>query len=34
MLKDARQLLERLQFTEGHHSAPGHFAIEKAFVGE
>lgn len=34
MLKEARQLLEGLRFTEGHQSAPGHFAIEKAFVGE
>lgn len=32
MLADLRPLLEQRGFTEGNHSEPGHFVIEKAFV--
>lgn len=32
MLADLKPLLEKRGFTEGSHSAPGHFVIEKAFV--
>jgi ferredoxin--NADP+ reductase len=32
MLADLRALLVARGFTEGNHSAPGHFVIEKAFV--
>jgi ferredoxin/flavodoxin---NADP+ reductase len=32
MLEDLRQMFEQRGFTEGSHSAPGHFVIEKAFV--
>ncbi|MCA6108878.1 ferredoxin--NADP reductase [Bradyrhizobium cenepequi] len=32
MLEDLRKLFEARDFTEGSHSAPGHFVIEKAFV--
>ena len=32
MLEDLRKLFESRGFTEGSHSAPGHFVIEKAFV--
>jgi ferredoxin--NADP+ reductase len=32
MLEDLRVLLEDRGFTEGSHSEPGHFVIEKAFV--
>lgn len=32
MLKDARELLVRRGFTEGHMGCPGHFVIERAFV--
>jgi ferredoxin/flavodoxin---NADP+ reductase len=32
MLEDLRNLFESRSFTEGNHSAPGHFVIEKAFV--
>jgi ferredoxin--NADP+ reductase len=33
MLKDTRELLNQLGLTEGNHSEPGHYVIEKAFVG-
>jgi ferredoxin/flavodoxin---NADP+ reductase len=33
MLKDTRELLAGLGFTEGSNSAPGHYVVEKAFVG-
>jgi ferredoxin--NADP+ reductase len=33
MLKDTRALLDSRGFTEGNHSEPGHYVIEKAFVG-
>lgn len=32
MLEDLRVILEGRGFTEGNHSEPGHFVIEKAFV--
>jgi ferredoxin--NADP+ reductase len=32
MLEDLRVILKDLGFTEGNHSEPGHFVIEKAFV--
>jgi ferredoxin--NADP+ reductase len=32
MLEDLRVILQGLGFTEGNHSEPGHFVIEKAFV--
>jgi ferredoxin/flavodoxin---NADP+ reductase len=32
MLEDLRVILEDRGFTEGNHSEPGHFVIEKAFV--
>lgn len=32
MLEDLRLILEGRGFTEGNHSEPGHFVIEKAFV--
>jgi len=32
MLADLKPLLERRGFSEGSHSEPGHFVIEKAFV--
>ena len=32
MLEDLRVILKGLGFTEGNHSEPGHFVIEKAFV--
>ena len=32
MLEDLRVILKNLGFTEGNHSEPGHFVIEKAFV--
>lgn len=32
MLKDAREMLLRRHFVEGHMDSPGHFAIERAFV--
>src|SRR5262245_49986378 len=32
MLEDLRIILEQRGFTEGNHSEPGHFVIEKAFV--
>jgi ferredoxin/flavodoxin---NADP+ reductase len=32
MLEDLRVILEERGFTEGNHSVPGHFVIEKAFV--
>jgi ferredoxin--NADP+ reductase len=32
MLEDLRKLFEGRGFTEGSHSTPGHFVIEKAFV--
>jgi ferredoxin--NADP+ reductase len=32
MLKDTRALLERAGMTEGSHSTPGHFVVERAFV--
>jgi len=33
MLKDTRELLNSRGFEEGSHSKPGHYVIEKAFVG-
>jgi ferredoxin--NADP+ reductase len=33
MLRDTRQLLDSMGFTEGSNSAPGHYVVEKAFVG-
>ncbi|GAB3628683.1 Ferredoxin--NADP reductase [Pandoraea terrae] len=33
MLKDTRALLEARGFTEGHNHAPGHYLVERAFVG-
>jgi ferredoxin/flavodoxin---NADP+ reductase len=32
MLEDLRNLFEERGFSEGNHSSPGHFVIEKAFV--
>jgi ferredoxin--NADP+ reductase len=32
MLEDFRDMFEGLGFSEGNHSEPGHFVIEKAFV--
>jgi ferredoxin--NADP+ reductase len=32
MLEDLRVILKGLGYTEGNHSEPGHFVIEKAFV--
>jgi ferredoxin--NADP+ reductase len=32
MLEDLRVILKDRGFTEGNHSTPGHFVIEKAFV--
>jgi ferredoxin--NADP+ reductase len=32
MLEDLRQTFEAHAFTEGNHSQPGHFVIERAFV--
>ena len=32
MLEDLREMFEGLGFSEGNHSEPGHFVIEKAFV--
>jgi ferredoxin--NADP+ reductase len=32
MLEDLRRILKERGFTEGNHSEPGHFVIEKAFV--
>ena len=32
MLEDLRRMLTERGFTEGNHSEPGHFVIEKAFV--
>jgi ferredoxin--NADP+ reductase len=32
MLEDLRKILKARGFTEGNHSEPGHFVIEKAFV--
>jgi ferredoxin--NADP+ reductase len=33
MLRDTRQLLDGIGFIEGSHSTPGHYVVEKAFVG-
>jgi ferredoxin--NADP+ reductase len=33
MLRDTRELLESLGLSEGSNSAPGHYVVEKAFVG-
>lgn len=33
MLKDTRDLLEARGFVEGHNHAPGHYLVERAFVG-
>lgn len=33
MLKDTRELLEKRGFVEGHNHAPGHYLVERAFVG-
>ncbi len=32
MLQDLHEMLNARDFTEGNHSSPGHFVIEKAFV--
>lgn len=32
MLEDLRQMFEARDFSEGNHSEPGHYVIEKAFV--
>jgi ferredoxin--NADP+ reductase len=32
MLEDLRQTFEQRRFSEGSHTEPGHFVIEKAFV--
>jgi ferredoxin--NADP+ reductase len=32
MLEDLRDMFDGLGFSEGNHSEPGHFVIEKAFV--
>jgi ferredoxin/flavodoxin---NADP+ reductase len=32
MLEELKQTLEARAFTEGNHTEPGHFVIEKAFV--
>jgi ferredoxin--NADP+ reductase len=32
MLEDLRNMFDGLKFSEGNHSAPGHFVVEKAFV--
>ena len=32
MLVDVQSVLAERNFTEGNHSTPGHFVIEKAFV--
>ncbi|MGE8331309.1 MAG: ferredoxin--NADP reductase, partial [Paraburkholderia nemoris] len=33
MLRDTRKLLDDLGFEEGSNNAPGHYVVEKAFVG-
>jgi ferredoxin--NADP+ reductase len=33
MLRDTRELLDSLGFKEGSNSDPGHYVVEKAFVG-
>ncbi|KAG0164704.1 hypothetical protein DFQ30_009493 [Apophysomyces sp. BC1015] len=33
MLRDTRQLLDGMGFVEGSNSTPGHYVVEKAFVG-
>jgi ferredoxin/flavodoxin---NADP+ reductase len=33
MLKDTRELLTQMGFDEGSNNAPGHYVVEKAFVG-
>ncbi|MEA3117537.1 MAG: ferredoxin/flavodoxin---NADP+ reductase, partial [Paraburkholderia sp.] len=33
MLRDTRELLDSLGFKEGSNSEPGHYVVEKAFVG-
>jgi ferredoxin--NADP+ reductase len=33
MLHDVKALVEKAGFTEGSHSAPGDFVVERAFVG-
>ena len=33
MLRDTRKLLDDLGFQEGSNNAPGHYVVEKAFVG-
>ena len=32
MLEDLRRIFKERGFSEGNHSEPGHFVIEKAFV--
>jgi ferredoxin--NADP+ reductase len=33
MLRDTRELLDGLGFKEGSNNEPGHYVVEKAFVG-
>jgi ferredoxin--NADP+ reductase len=33
MLRDTRQLLDSMGFQEGSNNHPGHYVVEKAFVG-
>jgi ferredoxin--NADP+ reductase len=33
MLRDTRELLDSLGFQEGSNNNPGHYVVEKAFVG-
>ena len=33
MLRDTRELLDSLGFKEGSNNEPGHYVVEKAFVG-
>ena len=33
MLRDTRKLLDEMGFQEGSNNSPGHYVVEKAFVG-